>query len=117
MTAARRLAARKAAWARILSEFPGVLPEHLAEMTDFQIEELYLHAREKDGRIKAPAPEQAAPAPASAEEHVARYLAVASAANERRPGAFPADVVESRVAAIREHHAKKESGRCQPPQS
>ena len=39
-------------WAKILDHFTGLRPRDLAEMTDWQIDRLYLYPRDKDGQAE-----------------------------------------------------------------
>jgi predicted transcriptional regulator len=108
------LTARKAKWAAILDHFTGLTPADFAGLTDFQIDQLYLHARDKDGAIKTPSKLPDTPA-LTEEQHVTRYRLIANAANRENPGAFSEETIAAKVAEIRAYHARKRDA-CPPPQ-
>lgn len=93
-------------WAMILDRFSGLRPCDLAEMTDFQIERLYLHPRDKEGKLREPVLSGRKGGPEmDVEAHVQTYLGFVSSINATAPGAFSDEVIAATVKEIRRHHA------------
>jgi hypothetical protein len=95
-------ASEAATWALVLDHFKGLTPADLAAMTPYQLHELYLHARDDEGRVVLPRPaRRREQKPRGEEQHVRDYLRVA------KHQKFPAEVIEAQVARIRELHKRR----------